>query len=108
MPLGLAYNFRTAMPAPRKMTRDIDSVLSAASFGLSEVHMAYQQGQLQAHHVDWVLDMRDGLGQMLAHYEDGCGFGMLNDDYRTRRTGEMRSYEEMANNIIKAIAAPAA
>ena len=64
--------------------------------GLSEVHDAYQAGELHPTHIDWVLDTRDQLAMMLADLEDvrGCGDPMA--------ISAMRAYEEMASNMLHA------
>jgi hypothetical protein len=85
--------------AQRKtMIIDLEGMLSAAAYGLHEVHHAYLAGELDEDHIDWTLCVRDNLAQWLAKFEDET-HGRVS----RHTTLVMRDYEEMASSMLRAV-----
>jgi hypothetical protein len=92
------------MQLDRVMTDCLDSILHSASALLTEVHAAYQNGEVTASQIECVFHLRDDLGQLLAKFGDGPAFRMPPG---ASTMNAMRNYEQMADAWLSAIYAAA-
>ena len=83
----------------RQYTDDLYVHMGVVSQVLTAAQHAYQHGSMYDEIIDSLIEHRNILAMQLAHAEDGINFGVLPDEL----VGCMRDYEQMADDLIKAV-----
>lgn len=81
------------------MTHDLNRILDAARAVLDEARNSYSNGKLTPGQIESVYHLRNDLGELLARFGDGRGYGTTSNT----QLGAMRDYEEIANAWLAAV-----